>query len=130
MCIRDRTVAVLDRPRHTNLVAAIRGTGARIKFLPDGDVAGAIEAASVEQIDTGVDLLLGTAGAPEGVIAAAALRCLGGEIFARLAPRNAEERQQAIDQGYDLNRILTTRDLVGGEDIFFAATGVTDEVPG
>ncbi len=122
----DLTVAVLDRPRHTNLVAAIRGTGARIKFLPDGDVAGAIEAASVEQIDTGVDLLLGTGGTPEGVIAAAALRCLGGEIFARLAPRNDEERQQAIDQGYDLNRILTTRDLVGGEDIFFAATGVTD----
>src|SRR5664280_1127428 len=87
-------------------------------------------AGAQQQIDAGVDLLLGTGGTPEGVIAAAALRCLGGEIFARLAPRNAEERQQAIDQGYDLNRILTTRALVGGEDIFFAATGVTDEVPG
>ncbi len=82
----DLTVAVLDRPRHTHLVESIRAAGARIKFLPDGDVAGAIMAASVETIDTGVDLLLGTGGTPEGVIAAAALRCLGGEIFARLAP--------------------------------------------
>ena len=82
--------------------------------------------ASEGQIDTGVDLLLGTGGTPEGVIAAAALRCLGGEIFARLAPRNDQERQEAIDLGYDLDRILTTRDLCGGEDIFFAATGVTD----
>lgn len=122
----DLTVAVLDRPRHTHLVAAIRGTGARIKFLPDGDVAGAIMAAAEDQIDAGVDLLLGTGGTPEGVIAAAALRCLGGEIFARLAPRNDEERRAALDQGYDLDRVLTSRDLVGGEDIFFAATGVTD----
>jgi len=122
----DLTVAVLDRPRHTHLVASIRAVGARIKFLPDGDVAGAIMAASEETIDTGVDLLLGTGGTPEGVIAAAALRCLGGEIFARLAPRNDEERSEAINLGYDLDRILTTRDLVGGEDIFFAATGVTD----
>ena len=122
----DLTVAVLDRPRHTHLVESIRAAGARIKFLPDGDVAGAIMAASVETIDTGVDLLLGTGGTPEGVIAAAALRCLGGEIFARLAPRNDEERSAAINLGYDLDRILTTRDLVAGEDVFFAATGVTD----
>jgi fructose-1,6-bisphosphatase II len=122
----DLTVAVLDRPRHTGLVESIRTVGARIKFLGDGDVAGAIMAASEDTIDTGVDLLFGTGGTPEGVIAAAALRCLGGSIFARLAPRNDEERQAAIDQGYDLDRILTTTDLCGGEDIFFAATGVTD----
>ena len=105
----DLTVAVLDRPRHTHLVESIRATGAMIRFLPDGDVAGAIMAASEGQIDTGVDLLLGTGGTPEGVIAAAALRCLGGEIFARLAPRNDEERSEAINLGYDLDRILTTR---------------------
>jgi fructose-1,6-bisphosphatase II len=122
----DLTVAVLDRPRHEGLVAAIRAVGARIKFLGDGDVAGAIMAASEDTIDTGVDLLFGTGGTPEGVIAAAALRCLGGSIFARLAPRNEEERRAAVDQGYDLTRILTTTDLCGGEDIFFAATGVTD----
>jgi fructose-1,6-bisphosphatase II len=122
----DLTVAVLDRPRHTNLVAAIRDTGAMIKFPPDGDVAGAIMAASEGQIDTGVDLLLGTGGTPEGVIAAAALRCLGGAIFARLAPRDDEERSEAVNLGYDLSKVLTTRDLCGGEDIFFAATGVTD----
>ena len=104
----DLTVAVLDRPRHTNLVASIRATGAMIKFLPDGDVAGAIMAASEGQIDTGVDLLLGTGGTPEGVIAAAALRCLGGAIFARLAPRNDEERSEAINLGYDLDQVLTT----------------------
>jgi fructose-1,6-bisphosphatase II len=122
----DLTVAVLDRPRHTHLVASIRATGAMIRFLPDGDVAGAIMAASEGQIDTGVDLLLGTGGTPEGVIAAAALRCLGGSIFARLAPRNDQERSEAINLGYDLDKILTTNDLCGGEDIFFAATGVTD----
>ena len=122
----DLTVAVLDRPRHNHLVESIRATGAMIKFLPDGDVAGAIMAASEGQIDTGVDLLLGTGGTPEGVIAAAALRCLGGEIFARLAPRNEQERSEAINLGYDLERVLTTRDLCGGDDIFFAATGVTD----
>jgi fructose-1,6-bisphosphatase II len=122
----DLTVAVLDRPRHTHLVRSIRETGAMIKFLPDGDVAGAIMAASEGQIDTGVDLLLGVGGTPEGVIAAAALRCLGGAIFARLAPRNDEERSEAVNLGYDLDRILTTRDLCDGEDVFFAATGVTD----
>ncbi len=122
----DLTVAVLDRPRHEGLVASIRAAGARIKFLPDGDVAGAIMAASEDTIDTGVDLLFGIGGTPEGVIAAAALRCLGGSIFARLAPRNDGERTAAVEQGYDLDRILTTTDLCGGDDIFFAATGVTD----
>jgi len=122
----DLTVAVLDRERHEGLVSSIRASGARIKFLPDGDVAGAIMAASEDTIDTGVDLLFGIGGTPEGVIAAAALRCMGGSIFARLAPRNDEERRAAVDQGYDLDRILTTTDLCGGEDIFFAATGVTD----
>ena len=119
----ELTVAVLDRPRHSSLVAEIRDAGARIKFLPDGDVAGAIMVATE---DTGVDLLLGIGGTPEGVIAAAALRCLGGEIFARLAPRNEEERREALDRGYKLDAILTTHDLVSGDDVFFAATGVTD----
>jgi fructose-1,6-bisphosphatase II len=120
------TVAVLDRPRHSALVAAIRGAGARIKFLPDGDVAGAIMAADQDDLYAGVDLLMGVGGTPEGVIAAAALRCIGGEIFARLAPRNDQERTEALERGYDLAATLTTRDLVGGEDVFFAATGVTD----
>jgi fructose-1,6-bisphosphatase II len=123
---KDLTVAVLDRPRHTHLVAALRETGVRIKFLPDGDVAGAIMAAADEELGTGVHLMLGTGGTPEGVLAAAALRCLGGAIFGRLAPRNEEEKQAALEQGYDLDKVLTTTDLCAGEDIFFAATGVTD----
>ncbi len=122
----DLTGAVLDRPRHDGLIEAIRSVGAMIKFLPDGDVAGAIMAASEDTIDAGVDLLFGIGGTPEGVIAAAALRCLGGEIFGRLHPRNDEERAAAIEQGYDLDRILTTAELCGGDDVFFAATGVTD----
>jgi fructose-1,6-bisphosphatase II len=121
----DLTVAVLDRPRHEHLVASIRATGARIRFLRDGDVAGSIMVAA-DDMDTGVDLLLGTGGTPEGVIAAAALRCLGGEIFAKLAPRDDSERDAALELGYDLDKILTTKDLVGGNDVFFAATGVTD----
>lgn len=124
--VAEITVAVLDRPRHDDIVASIRRAGARIRFLTDGDVAGAIMAASEDTIDTGVDMLLGIGGTPEGVIAAAALRCLGGEIFAQLHPRDEDERKQALDQGYDLDRILTTRELCGGEDVFFAATGVTD----
>ncbi|RIJ66996.1 class II fructose-bisphosphatase [Nakamurella silvestris] len=119
----ELTVAVLDRPRHTDLVEQIRSTGARIKFLPDGDVAGAIMVASP---DSGVDLLLGIGGTPEGVIAAAALRCMGGEIFGRLAPRDAQEQQDAENMGYRLDTVLTTHDLVSGDDVFFAATGVTD----
>lgn len=122
----DLTVAVLDRPRHEGLIQSIRDVGAMIKFLPDGDVAGAIMAASEDTIDAGVDLLFGIGGTPEGVIAAAALRCLGGAIFGRLHPRNEQEREAAVEQGYDLSRILTTTELCGGDDIFFAATGVTD----
>ena len=119
----DVTVCILDRPRHVDLVREVRDSGARIKFISDGDVAGAIMAA---RPGTGVDLLLGIGGTPEGIIAAAALRCMGGTIQGRLWPRDEEERRKAIDAGHDLNRVLTTNDLVRGEDIFFCATGITD----
>jgi len=119
----DVTVCILDRPRHAQLVDDVRAAGARIKFITDGDVAGAIMAA---RPGTGVDLLLGIGGTPEGIIAASALSCMGGVIQARLWPRDDAERQKAIDAGHDLDRVLTTRDLVGGDDIFFAATGITD----
>jgi fructose-1,6-bisphosphatase II len=119
----DVTVAILDRPRHQDLVADVLATGARIKFMLDGDVAGAIMAADE---DSSVDLLIGVGGTPEGVIAACALRCLDGALFGRLYPRDDAERAAAVDQGYDVDRILTIDDLVSGEDIFFAATGVTD----
>jgi fructose-1,6-bisphosphatase II len=120
---RTLTVAVLDRPRHEALVKEIRAAGARIRFLIDGDVAGAIMAVTP---GTGVDLLAGTGGTPEGVLAACALRCLGGEMLGRLIARDDTERRAALDGGYDLDRILTTVDLVSGNDVFFAATGVTD----
>ncbi len=119
----DITVAILDRPRHAELVLRVLATGARIKFLLDGDVAGAILAADEGST---VDVLVGTGGTPEGVIAACAMKCLDGAIFGRLYPRNDEERRAALDEGYDLERILTTDDLVAGNDVFFAATGVTD----
>jgi fructose-1,6-bisphosphatase II len=119
----DVTVAILDRPRHAELVQRVLATGARIKFLLDGDVAGAILAADE---DSSVDVLVGIGGTPEGVIAACAMKCLDGAIFGRLHPRDDGERQAALDEGYDLERILTTDDLVAGDDIFFAATGVTD----
>jgi fructose-1,6-bisphosphatase II len=119
----DVTVCVLDRPRHERLVREVREAGARIRFISDGDVAGAISAA---RAGTGVDLLLGVGGTPEGIIAAAALRCLGGVMQAKLWPRDDEERQKAKDAGHDLDRVLLTEDLVRGEDIFFCATGVTD----
>ncbi|QEH31840.1 Fructose-1,6-bisphosphatase class 2 [Aquisphaera giovannonii] len=119
------TVAVLDRPRHADVIARLRKVGARVYLIRDGDVAGAITAA---QRGTGVDLLYGIGGTPEGVIAAAALKCLGGEIQGRLYPRDDAERQAALDAGYDLDRILTTDDLVRGDDVFFAATGITDGV--
>ena len=120
---RDVTVAILDRPRHEELVAEVLATGARIKFMLDGDVAGAIMAADE---DSSVDLLIGIGGTPEGVIAACALKCLDGAIFGRLYPRDDGERNAALEAGYDLDRILTIDDLVSGEDVFFAATGVTD----
>jgi fructose-1,6-bisphosphatase II len=118
----DITVAVLDRPRHADLVREVLATGARIKLLLDGDVAGAILAADPS---SSVDACVGIGGTPEGVIAACALRCLDGQLLGRLYPRNDGERAAALERGYDLDRVLTTRDLVSGDDIFFAATGVT-----
>jgi fructose-1,6-bisphosphatase II len=123
--ISDLTVALLDRPRHQELVSQIRAAGARIRFLLDGDVAGAIMAASP---GTGIDLLVGTGGTPEGVLAACALRCLGGQILGRLIGRDDAERRAVLEAGYDLDAILTTTDLVSGDNVFFAATGVTDGV--
>jgi fructose-1,6-bisphosphatase II len=117
------TVTVLDRPRHEDIVAAVRGVGARVFLITDGDVAGAITAAAQR---TEVDLLLGIGGTPEGVISAAALKCLGGAIQGKLAPRNDDERQKLLDQGLDPDAVLTIDDLVSGNDVFFAATGVTD----
>jgi fructose-1,6-bisphosphatase II len=117
------TVAILDRPRHADLVQRVLATDARIKFMLDGDVAGAIMAADEH---SSVDLLVGIGGTPEGVIAACAMKCLDGAIFGKLYPRDEEERQAALDEGYDLEKILTTDDLVAGGDVFFAATGVTD----
>jgi fructose-1,6-bisphosphatase II len=119
----DVTVVVLDRPRHEELVKQIREAGARIKFITDGDVAGAIMAA---REGAGVDLLLGVGGTPEGIIAACAIKCLGGVILGKLWPRNDEERTKAVDAGHDLGRVLETNDLVRGDNVFFVATGVTD----
>jgi fructose-1,6-bisphosphatase II len=119
----DVTVIMLDRPRHEEAVDEIRGTGARIRFISDGDVAAALLAVTE---GTGIDLLWGIGGTPEGVLSASAIKCLGGRILGRLWPRDDEERAAATDAGYDLERILDTDDLVGGNDCFFAATGVTD----
>jgi fructose-1,6-bisphosphatase II len=119
----DVTVVVLDRPRHQELVAELRAAGARIRFIPDGDVAGAI---STARPGTGADLLMGIGGTPEGVIAAAALTCLGGEILGRLHPTSEGERRRARDAGLDLSQVLTTSDLVGESDVYFCATGITD----
>jgi fructose-1,6-bisphosphatase II len=121
--VADVTVTVLDRPRHESLIAEIRRTGARIHFISDGDVAGAISAARPH---TGVDLLYGIGGTPEGIITAAALKCMGGAIQARLWPRDDEERVKALDAGHDLDQVLTTDDLVRGDNVFFCATGITD----
>jgi fructose-1,6-bisphosphatase II len=117
------TAIVLDRPRHEELIDEIRTAGARILLISDGDVAGAISTAWPE---SGADVLFGTGGTPEGVIAAAALKGMGGEIQGKLVPRDDAERQTAIDLGYDLDRVLTTDDLVSGDDAFFAATALTD----
>ncbi|GAA4705762.1 class II fructose-bisphosphatase [Pseudonocardia yuanmonensis] len=121
--VRDVTVTILDRPRHEQLVKDVRATGARIRFISDGDVAGAIAAA---RPSTGVDMLVGIGGTPEGIIAAAALKCMGGEIQGRLWPKDDEERSKAVAAGHDLDRVLTTNELVTGENVFFCATGVTD----
>ena len=117
------TVVILDRPRHEKLAKEIREAGARIKFITDGDVASAVEAA---RENTGIDLLMGIGGTPEGIIAACAMKCLGGVIQGRLMPRDDAEREKAIAAGHDLSRVLSTNDLVTGDDVFFAATGITD----
>jgi fructose-1,6-bisphosphatase II len=123
MLVSEVTMMILDRPRHEEIVERVRKLGARVHLLTDGDVAGAITAA---RHGTGVDLLYGIGGTPEGVVAAAALKCLGGVIQGRLYPRDDQEREAAINAGYDLGRVLSTDDLVKGDDVFFAATGVTD----
>ncbi|MFI7504375.1 class II fructose-bisphosphatase [Streptomyces sp. NPDC049687] len=119
----DVTVVILDRPRHEGLIKEIRDTGARIKLISDGDVAGSILAL---REGTGIDLLLGIGGTPEGIISACAVKCLGGTIQGKLWPKDDEERQRAVDAGHDLDRVLTTEDLVQGENVFFVATGITD----
>ncbi|MFI9600652.1 class II fructose-bisphosphatase [Streptomyces sp. NPDC004069] len=119
----DVTVVILDRPRHEGIIREIRETGARIKLISDGDVAGSILAL---RDGTGIDLLLGIGGTPEGIISACAVKCLGGTIQGKLWPKDDEERQRALDAGHDLDRVLTTDDLVSGENVFFVATGITD----
>ncbi|MFD4975380.1 class II fructose-bisphosphatase [Streptomyces sp. NPDC058424] len=119
----DVTVVILDRPRHESMIREIRETGARIKLISDGDVAGSILAL---REGTGIDLLLGIGGTPEGIISACAVKCLGGTIQGKLWPKDDEERQRALDAGHDLDRVLTTDDLVSGENVFFVATGITD----
>src|SRR4051794_37184957 len=119
----DVTVVILDRPRHAGLVKEVRATGARIKFISDGDVAGAVMAA---REGTGVDLLLGIGGTPEGIIAACALKCIGGEMQGRLWPQDDNERRKALDAGLDLDAVLGIDDLVKSDNVFFVATGITD----
>jgi fructose-1,6-bisphosphatase II len=119
---REVSVVVLDRPRHEELIGELREVGAKVLLIPDGDVAPAIAAA---QPGTGVDLLMGVGGTPEGVLSAAALKCVGGALHGRLWPRDDEERQKLVDAGFDIGQKLTLDDLVAGEDVFFAATGVT-----
>ncbi|MCL6637108.1 MAG: class II fructose-bisphosphatase [Alicyclobacillus sp.] len=122
--ISDVVAVILDRPRHQHIIEQVRAAGARIKLISDGDVAGALNTAFAE---TGVDILFGQGGAPEGVLAAAALKCLGGELQGRLLPENEEQRKRCWSMGItDLNRVLTMDDLVRGDDVIFAATGVTD----
>ncbi len=119
----DVTVVILDRPRHEAIVEEVRSTGARITFITDGDVAGAIMAA---RDGTGIDLMLGIGGTPEGIIAACAIKTLGGVLQGQLWPKDDAERQKALDAGHNLDRVLTTDELVRGQDVFFAATGITD----
>jgi fructose-1,6-bisphosphatase II len=121
--IRDVMVVMLDRERHHEAMAEVREAGARVRLILDGDVSAAMLSVSD---NSAVDLLWGIGGTPEGVISAAAIKCIGGELLGRLWPRGDEERQAAIDAGYDLERVLTSEDLVAGEDVFFSATGVTD----
>ncbi|MSW60079.1 MAG: class II fructose-bisphosphatase [Actinobacteria bacterium] len=123
MSVSDITVVVLNRPRHDILLKEIRETGARIRLIQDGDVAAAIETARPE---TGIDLLMGIGGTPEGVITAAAMICLGGSIQGKLHPKDADEKARALAAGHDLNKVLTTRDLINSDDVFLSATGITD----
>jgi fructose-1,6-bisphosphatase II len=123
LSVSDMTVCILDRPRHVQLIADVRAAGARCRLISDGDVAGAISAC---RPNSGTDMLVGIGGTPEGIIAAAAIRCMGGAIQGQLAPRDDAERQKAIDAGHDLDRVLMTEDLVSGENVFFCATGVTN----
>jgi fructose-1,6-bisphosphatase II len=117
------TVVILDRDRHRDIIASCRDAGARVFLITDGDVAPAIAAA---RVGSGIDMLIGIGGTPEGVIAASALKCLGGGMLGRLYPRNDDERQRLLDAGYDIEQVLTLHDLVSGQDVFFAATGITD----
>src|SRR3954465_2995681 len=121
--VRDVMVVVLDRPRHEEGIRKIREAGGRVRLITDGDVSGALLAVSP---DRPVDLLWGIGGTPEGVSSAGALKCCGGGLIGRLAPRDDAERQAAIDAGYDIDRVLTQDDLVKGDNCFFSATGVTD----
>jgi fructose-1,6-bisphosphatase II len=121
--VRDLTAVILDRDRHKDLIAEVREAGARVRLIQDGDVIGAVSTAFPE---SGADILFGIGGTPEGVIAAAAMKCIGGSIQGRLWPRNETERKAAIDGGYDLDRVLTQDDLVRGDNCFFALTGITD----
>src|SRR5262249_23042742 len=121
--VGDVMVVVLDRPRHEQGIAAIRRAGARVQLITHGDVSAALLAVTER---SSVDMLWGIGGTPEGVISAAAVKCLGGELLGRLWPRDERERKAAADAGYDLERVLRSDDLVAGEDVFFSATGVTD----
>ncbi len=121
--VRDVTAVILDRDRHKDLIAEVREAGARVRLIPDGDVAGAI---STAWPDSGADILLGIGGTPEGVITAAALKAMGGAMQGRLWPRNEAERREAVSEGYDLDAVLTQDDLVRSDNCFFAATGITD----
>jgi len=121
--VRDLTAVILDRDRHADLIAEVRAAGARIRLISAGDVIGAV---STAWPDSGADILFGIGGTPEGVIAAAAMKCMGGEIQGRLWPRNDDERKAAVEAGYDLEQVLTTDELVRGNNVFFAVTGITD----
>ncbi len=123
MSVKDLTVVMLHRPRHEDLVQEVRRCGARIRLIPDGDVAGALMTAWP---DAGIDVLMGIGGTPEGVLAACALQGMGGEIQAKLYARNEEEKQQAQERGYNFDQVLTMNELVSSENTFFAATGITD----
>lgn len=121
--VNDLTVLILDRPRHAELIAEVREVGARIRLIPDGDVAGAFMTAMPE---SGIDVLIGTGGSPEGVLGACALRCMGGNIQGRLVARNDDELRRGEAMGYDFKKVLRMHDLVKSDDIFFAATGITN----